>query len=254
MHDKINSYLAQIEKEKDIKILLAVETGSRAWGFPSPDSDYDIRMIYVHPKDWYLSLTEKKDTIEMMLENNDLDITGWDLRKSLRLLWKSNPPLLERIQSPIIYKQDPMFLEAFRKIAQDTYSRIATIHHYVNMAIKCYDEISEGETYKLKKFFYALRTATACKWILEKEEIPPIEFKHMLSGLEVEKSLTDRIEELISLKAGISESYLHKGEKELFAFIKECIEKAELQAKGLPAAHADMEDLNFFFRKTLQNV
>ncbi len=199
MRQKINSYLAQIEKEKDIKILLAVETGSRAWGFPSPDSDYDIRMIYVHPQDWYLSLTEKKDSIEMMLENNDLDITGWDLRKVLRLLWKSNPPLLERIQSPIIYKQDAEFLEAFRSIAQDTYSRIATIHHYVNMAIKCYAEISEGETYKLKKFFYALRAATACKWILEKKEIPPIEFKRMLSGLELKKSLTDRIEELISL-------------------------------------------------------
>ena len=101
MTEKINQYLDKIEIEKKVKILLACETGSRAWGFPSPDSDFDIRIIYVHKKDWYLSLNERKDSIELMFENNDIDITGWDLRKSLRLLHKSNPPLLERIQSPI---------------------------------------------------------------------------------------------------------------------------------------------------------
>ncbi len=110
MEQKIKNYLTQIEQERNIKILLACETGSRAWGFPSPDSDYDIRMIYAHPRDWYLSLSESKDSINIMLENNDLDISGWDLRKTLRLLWKSNPPLLERIQSPILYQHDAQFL------------------------------------------------------------------------------------------------------------------------------------------------
>ena len=94
MKEKIQQYLQEIESQKSIKILLACETGSRAWGFPSPDSDYDIRLIYMHDKDWYLSLNEKKDTIELMLEDNNLDISGWDLRKSLRLLWKSNSALL----------------------------------------------------------------------------------------------------------------------------------------------------------------
>ncbi len=162
MHNKINHYLETIEKEKQIRILLACETGSRAWGFPSPDSDYDVRIVYVHDKDWYLSLTEKKDSIQKMYENNDIDITGWDLRKSLRLLMKSNPPLLERIQSTIIYRQEDAFVNSIGALANKSYSRIATIHHYLSMAKKFFEDIKDE--YKLKKFFYALRSATACLW------------------------------------------------------------------------------------------
>jgi predicted nucleotidyltransferase len=153
MEEKIKKYLADLEKDKGIQILLACETASRAWGFPSPDSDYDVRIIYKHPKDWYLSLVEEKDSIEYFFENNDIDISGWDLRKSLRLLWKSNPPLLERIQSPIIYQVDQDFLNEINVVAQKTYSRIATIHHYLSMAKKSFEEINNVEAYKLKKFF-----------------------------------------------------------------------------------------------------
>jgi len=251
MKEKINRYLDDIEKEKDIKILLACETGSRAWGFPSPDSDYDIRIIYMHRKDWYLSLSEKKDTINLMLENNDLDITGWDLRKSLRLLQKSNPPLLERIQSPIVYRKDDAFVDELTSLAQQHYSRIATIHHYLSMAKKFYDELKANQTYKLKKFFYALRSATACKWIMEKDEIPPIEFSKMLDGLDIPADLVKRINELIELKSGISETYLHQGEKELFDFIETQIRQAEEQKAGLAPGKGNLEQLNRFFIKTL---
>ncbi len=109
MNNKIKQYLHELEKDQDIEILLACETGSRAWGFPSPDSDYDVRIIYKHKKDWYLSLAESKDSIDCFFEDNEIDISGWELRKSLRLLHKSNPPLLERIQSPIVYKSDTAF-------------------------------------------------------------------------------------------------------------------------------------------------
>ncbi|HAN77121.1 MAG TPA: hypothetical protein DCQ31_04775 [Bacteroidales bacterium] len=81
MEHKINSYLTEIEVANDIEILLACETGSRAWGFPSPDSDYDVRLIYKHKTDWYLSLTEPKDSIELMLDDNLIDISGWELRR-----------------------------------------------------------------------------------------------------------------------------------------------------------------------------
>jgi len=112
MTEKIKKYLTEIEQERNIKILWACETGSRAWGFPSTDSDYDIRIIYVHNTDWYLNLTEEKDSIELMLENNDIDISGWELKKSLNLLRKSNAAMLERIQSPIVYKKDDEFIKA----------------------------------------------------------------------------------------------------------------------------------------------
>ena len=251
MEKKIKKYLSDLEKEKGIVILLACETGSRAWGFPSPDSDFDVRIIYKHKKDWYLSLTEEKDTIEYFLENNEIDISGWDLRKSLRLLWKSNPPLLERIQSPIIYKVDKDFLSEINSVAQKTYSRIATIHHYLSMAKKAFEEIVNSEEYKLKKFFYALRASVACLWILEKEGIPPIEFGKMLKGLELPGNLKTRIEELIELKSTISERYLHKGEKELIEFMKTCIERADSESQNLPASKGQIFELNEFFRQTL---
>lgn len=252
MNDKIKAYLTELEKEHGIEILLACETGSRAWGFPSPDSDYDVRIIYKHPKDWYLSLEEQKDTIEIMLENNDIDITGWDLRKSLQLLRKSNAALLERIQSPIIYKVDKTFLDGMLTVANGCYSRIGTMHHYLSMAKKTIEDIDNVEEYKLKKFFYALRASVACIWIIEKNEIPPIEFPKMLNGLDFDESLKNRIFELIEIKSTINENYLHKGESELINFMKTCLQRADSEFKGLSASKPNLNELNAFFISQLQ--
>ena len=251
MQTKIKRYLTEIEQEKGIEILLAVETGSRAWGFPSPDSDYDIRIIYKHNKDWYLSLSEEKDSIDLMLDNNEIDITGWDLRKSLRLLLKSNPPLLERIQSPITYQVDEVFLKGIQELAGKSYSRIATIHHYLSMGKNCLEETTGHSDYKLKKFFYALRSSIAALWILKKSECPPIEFQKMLAGLELPKEIVIRIKELIELKSTIGEGYLHSGEKELFDFMDHCISRAEQEAKNLPVGQANIVEFNQFFRSQL---
>ncbi len=196
---------------------------------------------------------ERKDTIDIFLDNNEIDISGWDLRKSLRLLWKSNPPLLERIQSPIVYKSDEDFVEGIKIIAQKTYSRIATLHHYLSMAKKIFSEVSDSEQYKLKKFFYALRSSVACLWILDREDIPPIEFGKMLSGLELPEHLLRRIGELIELKSTKSETYFHQGEQELMAFMESCIERADNESKGLPGSKAQMTELNEFFIKTLNS-
>ncbi|MFT5819893.1 MAG: putative nucleotidyltransferase [Crocinitomix sp.] len=253
MTEKILHYINKIEKEREIKILLACETGSRAWGFPSPDSDFDVRIIYVHKKDWYLSLSDKKDSVELMFENNDIDITGWDLRKSLKLLQKSNASIIERIQSPILYKSDPEFLGKINELANSHYSKIATMHHYLSMAKKFIHELKENEEYKLKKFFYALRSAVACKWILVKAEMPPIEFQKMLDELDIDPKLLKRINELIALKATISEAYLHIGEFELFEFIDACINAADEQRNTLPSSKGNMDELNTFFLKTISD-
>ncbi len=186
-----------------------------------------------------------------MYENNDIDITGWDLRKTLRLLRKSNASLLERIQSPILYKSDSKFLTEINLLAQSQYSRKATIHHYLSMAAKFFEEIKELEQYKLKKFFYLLRSAIVCKWILEKDVMPPIEFKKMLDGLSFDQRLLKRIDELIVLKAKSSESYLHTGESEIFEFIRRCINAANLERTALPSSEGNSRDLDLFFIKTL---
>lgn len=249
MNDKITKYLEQIQQEKEIEILLACETGSRAWGFPSPDSDYDVRFIYRHKTEWYLSINEQKDTIELMFENNEIDLSGWDLKKSLQLLWKSNPPLLERIQSPIIYMANEEFLSGINDLSKTYYSKISTIHHYLNMAKKMFDEVKGSEKVKLKKLFYALRTAVACQWILEKDEIPPIVFQTMLEELSIDSEIKHRTYELIALKATKEESYLHEEEKKINGCIENIIQRAEYEVNALPAGKGEMEGLNQFFRK-----
>lgn len=249
MEEKIKNYLKSIEASKDIAILWACETGSRAWGFASTDSDFDIRFIYVHKRDWYLSLSEKKDTIEMMLENNDIDISAWDLKKSLTLLRKSNAPILERIQSPIIYQSDQEFIKELRQVAETFYSRIATIHHYLSMSKKFVAELETEKEYKLKKFFYALRSAFVCKWILEKNEMPPIEFHKIFPHLGIDSALVSRIKELIQLKASIKESYYHSGEKQLLSLIKQFNEEAEEKKSSLPPSKGDSAQLDHLFRK-----
>ncbi|MEM6906851.1 MAG: nucleotidyltransferase domain-containing protein, partial [Pseudomonadota bacterium] len=100
MRAEIMAKLTGIERDFGVRILFAIESGSRAWGFPSPDSDYDVRFVYVHPTDWYLSLTPGRDVIELPIRD-DLDIGGWDLRKALNLLLKPNPVMLEWLSSPI---------------------------------------------------------------------------------------------------------------------------------------------------------
>ncbi len=252
MTEKIQSYLKEIEKNRGIKILLACETGSRAWGFPSPDSDFDIRIIYVHQLDWYLKTNEPKDTIELMLENKDLDISGWELRKSLRLLAKSNAPLLERIQSPIIYQVDTEFLDGFTKLASNFYSRKATIHHYLSMAKKILEEIQGMQEYRLKKFFYALRTSVSCLWILERDEMPPIEFSVMLKELDSVAQIRSRVEELIELKSTASESYLHNGESEIIEFIEDCIKRSGAEFNSLAVARGDVNMLNEYLYKQVK--
>ena len=132
--ENIQQRLKKIADEKKVKILYACETGSRAWGFPSPDSDFDIRFIYMHEKDWYLSLGHRKDTIECM--DGDLDIAGWDLKKCLMLIKKSNAPLIERFQSPIEYYSDQVFKNEFRKLIQTYYSPTGVFYHHYGRNIK----------------------------------------------------------------------------------------------------------------------
>ncbi|MBL4661000.1 MAG: nucleotidyltransferase domain-containing protein, partial [Alcanivoracaceae bacterium] len=187
----------------------------------------------------------------IMLENNDLDFSGWDLRKCLRLLMKSNAALLERIQSPIIYQADTSFLNEIMAIATPCYSRRATLHHYLGLAKRSYSDIIDNKQYKLKKFFYALRAATACRWIITKDKMPPIEFQNMLYVLNIDESIIKRIESLIELKATISESYLHEGDGEILEFINDNIIHARKQAGDLPVAICDIEKLNTFFIKSL---
>ena len=252
MKVEIENKLRQIEEHYKVKVLYACETGSRAWGFPSPDSDYDVRMIYMHEPDWYLSLSEGKDTIEMMANDGDLDITGWDIRKCLRLLWKSNGALLERIQSPIVYRDSEGLIQMFREYAEKCFAPIATMHHYLGMACTSFNEVENKENVKLKKLFYSLRATLACKWIEDKKSIPPIVFATMVNELDFDPKLKERIKFLVELKSGENESYMHAAEPALNSFIRVQLDLSESKANELKGRKDKDVDLDLFFRKVLK--
>ena len=178
MRKKIKEQLRRIEDAENIKILLAVESGSRAWGFASPDSDYDVRFVYIRSLEDYLRLDAIRDVIELPIDDV-LDINGWDLQKTLRLLHKSNPTLFEWFSSPIVYKKTE-FSDKFRDLMMHYFSPKKTLYHYVSMAEGNYREYLKGDLVKAKKYFYALRPVLACQWILDRGTPPPMLFSELL--------------------------------------------------------------------------
>jgi predicted nucleotidyltransferase len=200
MKEIILDKIKEIEKLHNIKILFAVESGSRAWGFPSKDSDYDVRFIYIKQPEWYLSIDEKRDVIEVPI-NDLLDINGWDIRKALRLFRKSNPPLLEWLESNIIYYENYGFRNEMRSLKEEVFSPKASMHHYLSMAKGNFREYLQGDQIKIKKYFYVLRPVLACLWIEKHNTNPPILFHELVEGLIQEKSeLRRSIDELLKKK------------------------------------------------------
>lgn len=200
---KIDSELKRIEEEEGVRILYACESGSRAWGFPSKDSDYDVRFIYVRPVDWYLSLFEKRDVIERPI-SDQLDINGWDLKKALNLFRKSNPPLLEWLQSPIQYMEQYGVTEQIRQLSPLTFSPRSSMYHYLHMAKGNFREYLQGEYVKIKKYFYVLRPILACQWIEEHGSMPPMEFEDLVEQILPESTLKQEVYTLLTRKkAGV---------------------------------------------------
>lgn len=189
------------EREHNVKVLYAVESGSRAWGFASPNSDYDVRFIYAHPKDWYVAvdLEEKRDVIEYPIVD-EIDISGWDVRKALRLFKKSNPSFVEWLHSSIVYRDDGIFADTAREILASSYSIDKGIYHYRSMAKTNYRGYLRKPMVPLKKYFYVLRPLLSILW-MEKEGIPaPIEFDTLRVLVKSDAELNDAITALIERK------------------------------------------------------
>lgn len=245
--EQILQALQEIERLKQIKILYACETGSRAWGFPSPDSDYDVRFIYKHEKDWYLQLGQRKDTVEIM--NGELDITGWDLRKGLILLKKSNTALIERFQSPIVYRNPRGFRDDFSALIREYYSARAVYFHHYFLAIKFWEEMKDQQQFKLKSYFYLLRSLLSCNWIINDGSVPPMHIDGLMKYISDEDRAM--IRELIQLKADKNESYIHESTKEQRGLITGLLKANENKGETLPVCREDFSKLNRFFIKQL---
>jgi len=247
MKEKILQKLKEIELQKNVEILFVVESGSRAWGFASPDSDYDIRFIYKHKPDYYLSLWEQPDVIEFMTED-DLDGSGWDLRKAIKLLAKSNAPLVEWLFSPIVYYANDDFVKQMQEIAVKCFSPMAVLHHYLGTT-KNFMEVCEMEEVKLKSYFYALRTALAGKWIIENNTFPPVAFADILPI--APKNIQEKILELQQIKATQGEKYLHPKEILITDFLLEIVRFNQENAGKLGSGKKISEELDLFFREMI---
>jgi predicted nucleotidyltransferase len=243
--EKAPIILREISERKNVKILFACETGSRAWGFPSPDSDYDIRLIYMHERDWYLSLSQHKDTIEHM--DGDLDITGWDLRKCLTLLKRSNVPLIERFQSPIVYFEDAGFKDSMTELIRDYYSPTAVFYHHYSLAGKFREEVVGKEEARLKSYFYMIRSLLSCHWIIKDKTVLPMNIHGLMRLIEPETQ--EKIKKLIELKAGVDEKYLHPKDEYLDQWTMNMFRYLELNKDGLGVSKADFSRLNNYFLK-----
>jgi predicted nucleotidyltransferase len=193
--------LSKAEEEHGVRMLFAIESGSRAWGFASPNSDYDVRFIYAREPSWYqaVDLEERRDVIEYPIVD-DIDINGWDVRKALRLYWKSNPAFVEWIQSPITYVEKSVFRSGALSMLPTIYASEKGIYHYRSMAKTNYRGYLREEVVPLKKYFYVLRPLLAARWVHKTGGAAPIEFEKLLTLLEGEPTVLAEVRKLLALK------------------------------------------------------
>ena len=249
MKEQIQEKLREIERREECRILLAVESGSRAWGFASPDSDYDVRFIYVRPEKAYLRLDRARDVIEVPI-NDELDINGWDIDKTLRLLHKSNPTVFEWFSSPIIY-QTSAFADQFRPIMQKYFSSKAGLWHYLHMAEGNYRDYLRGKMVRAKKYFYVLRPILACKWILEKGTPPPMLFTDLVKS-ELPDDLSETVCQLLDLKMNSPEIKEIPRIDQLNRYLDAGIMSVKEQIEKLPDTPVqDWNELNELFFSVL---
>ncbi|MGN9165609.1 nucleotidyltransferase domain-containing protein [Tissierellaceae bacterium HCP3S3_D8] len=254
MKEIIIGKLKKIEEKEQVKILFAVESGSRAWRFPSIDSDYDVRFVYIHPIEWYLSIDEGRDVLEYPI-NDLLDISGWDIRKALRLFKKSNPSIMEWISSPIRYFEYSSFLKQISGLSNEYFSPKSSMYHYIHIATSNYRKYLQGDMVKIKEYFYVLRSILACKWIEINKTIPPIDFEDLLESQVDDKELSNEIKILLERKKSGEELDIEPRIEVISKFLEDEIMYYQSYVKRLDnGKKLDVSILDSLFLKTLKEV
>jgi predicted nucleotidyltransferase len=250
---EVQRRLDAIEREQECRILLAVESGSRAWGFPSPDSDYDVRFVYAKPTDWYLSVFPGRDVIETPIED-DMDVNGWDLRKALHLVLKSNAVISEWMESPILYRRDAGALKQLRAFADRMLHPRALTYHYLHLARRQAAAKLARERIVLKRYFYALRPALGLRFLrLRGGQRPPMNLQALIKGTDLPPATVKVIEQLVAAKSRTRE--LGSGPRipvldRLIAAEIASAAGSVADAPGRPAT--DLEAANRLFRRLIR--
>jgi len=252
MRAQIMDALRDIEAKNDVSVLFACESGSRGWGFASPDSDYDVRFIYVNRLPWYLTVRPRRDVIEVPI-SGDLDINGWDLRKALGLMRESNPTLLEWLRSPIVYRDDMVAMPRFRALSEAVFSNARGWHHYSSMAKKNFREHLQAGEVRYKKYLYVLRPLLAARWIRSQPGVPPMRFADLAQrtlDAARDATLIDEINALLEVKMRAAEAATSPRWPGIHAFIE-----SELAANAAepvtPLPQAEEAGLDAFLHETV---
>jgi predicted nucleotidyltransferase len=264
--DIIKNKLAEIENRENIRIIFACESGSRAWGFASKDSDYDVRFVYVRRLRDYLKIKDLPDFIEGEL-NEVYDINGWDLRKFLVQVSKSNPVMFEWANSPIVYKSSAEW-EKIKKVMSQYSTDKAMFCHYLGMAKRnCQALICESEKEEIKKRFsyedlanaisnsdfavvykkylYVLRPILACCWVMKKHSVVPTEFSKLVNSV-LPDELRGIVEELLMVKKNGREKDCGQRFPEIDSFIASTLIEAG-KFSDFYSNNCDFEKLNSVF-------
>jgi uncharacterized protein len=251
---EIGRRLAKVQEDEGVRILMAVESGSRAWGFPSPDSDFDVRFIYSRPEPWYYSvdIEEKRDVLEYGIAD-DIDLNGWDLRKALKLLVRSNPTVVEWLQSPIEYLSQGRLRNAALELLGKAYAPASGIHHYRSMAKANYRGYLKADLVPLKKYFYVMRPLLAIRWIEQHGAAPPIEFQKLLVGVRDRHDVLDDVSALLEKKKVTAEMDVAAPLPRLNQFIESELDRLEgFSKEGMPGSH-HMDAASALFRTLVRD-
>ncbi|MEQ6970380.1 nucleotidyltransferase domain-containing protein [Pectobacterium polaris] len=226
MRARVKLVLQDVEERYQVKVLYACESGSRGWGFSSPDSDYDVRFLYVHRPEWYLRVEPQRDVIELPIDD-ELDVCGWEWRKALGLLKRANPTLIEWLDSPVVYQEDRETTSDLRAAVPTWFSPSKARWHYLSMARKNFRGYLQDETVRLKKYFYVLRPLLAVRWIEAGKGMPPMRFSQLLAGTVDDPYLLAEIHQLLEIKQRSGEAEYGPRREAIHAFITQMLNDAD---------------------------
>jgi len=249
-HERIQHDLRRVEDEEDVRVLLAVESGSRACGFASPDSDNDVRFVYCHRQERYLTIESFRDVIERPI-TDEIDLAGWDIRKALVLFCKSNSPLLEWLNCPIIYPIHTSFARSLRMMADEQFSQRSSFLHCLHMAEGNLKDSLQGDAVRHKKYLYVLRPILAMRWLEEGRGRVPIEFDRLLDAGLPDGSVREAIDALLVVKQRSPESMVGAIIPAIHDYIEGHLPRLRAIADHKPDTDIGIEPLNELFRRTI---